>query len=608
MSRTPLPLVPLLVALAGCATLLPRETVREETRVTLAFPADTEPGVAYRWVQVDGPAVEIADADTGEASFVAPQATENYRLLFTRLSEEGGEARSRQFGVYVVARDDPPVVEAGPTVQAGEGEVVELVGTATDPERAELAFAWRQVAGPRVPLEAADAPRLRVRTPPVVARTWLRFELAASDGVNPPSRDEVTVVVDPVDSPPELSVVPEVHCREGQRVVLEARGVDPEGAELAYVWSPRAGAPRLQLDDESGPRPSFVAPLCPTGVDSYTFTFDVTASDGANFSRTERVVVTVVAAEGVPVAEAGEDLRVKEGERVRLLGRASHPENRALSFAWRQTEGSVPLVLEEADTLTPYFAAPRVPEGKRAIDAVLELTVSDGEHRARDRVAVLVEPAFSPRLKRTPLRPGQIDPLLGHEDGVLSRWIRARLAPPEDGRGFHAAGTAALEARFARSSGAITCDLPPGHWRLEGVLTLQAVDTSSRADPPGDGRGALLRFETAEGEAAAFGIATLGQRLGVQVHSLELDPHSGDWHLFPETLQVLEECAPGDELVFHVTWKDLTLSFQWGDSQAAVAEAPAHTVELSRAPELLTLSVERARVVVGELRLVGTTL
>ena len=55
---------------------------------------------------------------------------------------------------------------------------------------------------------------------------------------------------------------------------------------------------------KTGPMPSFIAPSCPAGVDSYTLTFDVTASDGANISKTERVVVTVVAdgryARGLP--------------------------------------------------------------------------------------------------------------------------------------------------------------------------------------------------------------------------------------------------------------------------------------------------------------------
>ena len=58
--------------------------------------------------------------------------------------------------------------------------------------------------------------------------------------------------------------------RERERVQLEAKGVDPEGAPLAYVWSLRTGSPALRLEGETGPTPSFIAPACPTGVDSYT--------------------------------------------------------------------------------------------------------------------------------------------------------------------------------------------------------------------------------------------------------------------------------------------------------------------------------------------------
>jgi len=593
------------VTLSGsCALILPREHVREGARVTLSFPSDNEGSKEYRWIQESGPTVEIQDEDSAEAWFVAPQSGENYRMVFARLSEKQGDAVSRQFGVYVIAKDDLPEVDAGETIFTGEGERVEFAGKATDPEGREVQYAWRQTAGPRVTLTDSDRSNSSFYTPQVTARTYLRFELAVTDFPHPATLDEVAVVVDPVDSIPTLFVDPDITTREGERVRLEAKGVDPEGAELAYVWSLRPGAPALELVDETGPTPNFVAPRCPAGVDSYTLTFDVTASDGANISQAERVVVTIVADEGVPVAKAGEDMKVREGERVRLMGRASHPEGRALSYAWRQTGGAVALQLEEEDTLTPIFSAPAVPEGKRVIEAVLELTVTDGEHRARDLVNVSIEPTYAPRLKRSALSPGEIDPLLVVEGGVLLRWIRAQLAAPDAGQGFFAAGEQSLEGRFFRSAGHLACDLPPGGWRLEGTLNLKTIDPRPD-ETQADGRGVTLRFETAEGEAAAFGIVTLGQKVGVQVRSLERDPFTGDWRVARETLNILEEIELESEVHFTATWKDLRLAFQWSQSSTAFSEQPDRVIELARAPELLTLRVERARAHVEELRLIG---
>jgi len=587
----------------GCALILPREHTREGSRVDLRLPT-AEGESSFRWIQESGPAVEIQEAEAPEAWFIAPQSRENYRMVFARLSERKGKALSRSFGVYVIAENDPPLSRAGATIFTGEGERVELPGEGVDPEGSELVYSWRQAAGPRVTLAGAGGSRAEFQAPQVVARTYLRFELAVSDGSNPAVVDEVTVVVDPVDSVPTLFVEADVTVREREQVHLEARGVDPEGAELVYVWSLRTGSPALALAEETGPTPSFTAPACPADVDSYTLTFDVTASDGANVSQTERVVVTVVADEGVPVAEAGEDLRVKEGERVRLMGRASHPEGRDLTYEWRQASGPVELQLEEANTLTPLFVAPEVPEGKRAIEAVLVLTVTDGEHRSRDLVAVQIEPTFAPRLKRTALPPGEIDRLLVAEAGFLPRWIRARLSPANAGTGFFATGEELLEARFSRASGSLSCDLPPGTWRLEGKLALNAID--HRADlTPGAGRGALLRFETAEGEACAFGLMTLGQRLGVQLRRMDRDLYTGDWLVTEEPLRVLSEVETREEVCFRATWRELRLSFRWASEERALEEAPEHVVDLARSPELLSLQIDRARAIFSELRLTG---
>jgi len=589
--------------LGGCALILPREHVREGSRVDLRL-STAEGESSFRWIQESGPTVEIHEAEAPEAWFIAPQSRENYRMVFARLSERNGKALSRSFGVYVIAENDPPLSEAGATVFTGEGERVELQGEGVDPEGTELVYTWSQAAGTRVTLAGAGSSHAEFQAPQVVARTYLRFELAVSDGSNPAVVDEVTVVVDPVDSIPTLFVEADVTVRERERVRLEAKGVDPEGAELLYVWSLRAGSPTLALVDETGPTPSFTAPACPADVDSYTLTFDVTASDGANVSQTERVVVTVVADEDVPVAEAGEDVRVKEGERVRLMGRASHPEGRDLTYEWRQASGPVELRLEEANTLTPLFVAPKVPDGKLAIEAVLVLTVTDGEHRARDLVAVQIEPTFAPRLKRTALAPGEIDRLLVSEAGLLPRWIRARLSPPSAGAGFFAAGDEGLEARFSRVSGSLSCDLPPGTWRLEGKLALNAVD--NRADlTPESGRGALLRFETAEGEACAFGLMTLGQRLGIQLRRMDRDLYTGDWLVTEKPLRVLSDVDTQEEISFRATWKDLRLSFRWASEAQAIEDAPEHVVDLARSPELLNLQIDRARAVFSELRLIG---
>jgi hypothetical protein len=91
-----------------------------------------------------------------------------------------------------------------------------------------------------------------------------------------------------------------------------------------------------------------------------------------------------------PVADAGPDQIVDESTLVSLDGTASFdPDGTIESYLWTQTSGT-PVVLDNAASATPSFAAPGV--GSEGDSLVFELTVtSDDGATASDTVTITVE-------------------------------------------------------------------------------------------------------------------------------------------------------------------------------------------------------------------------
>ena len=163
-------------------------------------------------------------------------------------------------------------------------------------------------------------------------------------------------------------------------VISGSASTDPEDNNLTYSWS-QTGGELVDNVDPSG------------GFDKMTFsfyayeqhegtelTFELTVSDG-EYSSTDEVVITVGVLNNKPIANAGEDQTVNEGDSVTLAGTATDTDGDELSLNWTQISGL-------AVTLTNgVFVAPDVNE---TTTLAFELTADDGQLTGTDTVTITV--------------------------------------------------------------------------------------------------------------------------------------------------------------------------------------------------------------------------
>ncbi|MCB9780342.1 MAG: M36 family metallopeptidase [Alphaproteobacteria bacterium] len=178
----------------------------------------------------------------------------------------------------------------------------------------------------------------------------------------------------------------------GYTDVLETRADNPLGDRRAFSGS-NAAWPEyedLVLDLGDALAGHSVRFSLRVGTDQaaseYGWELDTLVVDGLSADPFAAVVADTTDCNPVPVAIAGDDQTVTEGDEVLLDGSASYdPAGEELAFSWTVLSGEAALV--DADGATPSFVAPDV-DGDQVIE--LELTVDDGWASATDIVAITV--------------------------------------------------------------------------------------------------------------------------------------------------------------------------------------------------------------------------
>ena len=355
-------------------------------------------GAIFRWKatrMAGGQPVETHTPSEGTSSSFTPRTAGRWVFGLTVQKPRGTNlATCTAERTVVIPPNRRPTADAGSNQTVDEGDAVRLDGTASDPDGDTLTYAWRQTSGTSVTLSGSTTASPTFTAPQVTAETRLTFSLTVSDG-SLSATDSITVTVRNTTSPNRRSVAnagADQTVNEGNTVTLNGTASDPDGDTLTYAWRQTSGT-SVTLRGSTTASPTFTAPQVTTET---RLTFRLTVSDGS-FSATDSITVTVrntTSSNRRPVANAGADQTVNEGNAVTLNGTASDPDGDTLTYAWRQTSGPS-VTLSRASTARPTFTAPQVTANTRL---TFTLTVSDRSLSATDTVTVTVQAVGRGRL------------------------------------------------------------------------------------------------------------------------------------------------------------------------------------------------------------------
>jgi hypothetical protein len=169
--------------------------------------------LVYSWTQIDGPSVTLSGSGPN-ASFTAPLVTAggdpNAKVTLTfmlTVTDPNGASGSNSVQVVVANVDHSPTAVAGNNQSVNEASTVTLNGSASsDPDGDSLTYSWVQTSGPAVTLTNANTPYPRFVAPFVnAAGATLQFQLTVDDGFGGTNSATVTVTVNNINDPPNVS-------------------------------------------------------------------------------------------------------------------------------------------------------------------------------------------------------------------------------------------------------------------------------------------------------------------------------------------------------------------------------------------------------------------
>jgi hypothetical protein len=370
------------------------QTINEGVIVTLdgSNSSDPDDGIAsYLWTQTGGTSVTLSNTSNVQPTFSSPNVGPGGAALTFRLrvTDNGGLQSTDTCVVNVSWINEPPVANAGTDQTVGEAVLVTLDGSnSSDPDDGIATYAWTQTAGPAVTLSNTAAVQPTFTSPNVGAGgVALTFTLTVTDGSGVARADSTNVNVTNSNLPPVADAGQDQTVNEWVVVTLDGSGSsDPDDGIASYLWQ-QTGGPSVNLSNNTDFQPTFTAPDVGAGGESLTF--ELTVTDNGGLKSTDVSIVNVSWVNVTPIADAGPDQTLNEGETVTLDGIDSNdPDGAQLTYLWAQTSGTS-VTLSDATAVQPTFVTPTLNSGSTAM--TFSLIVEDnGGLQASANVSITV--------------------------------------------------------------------------------------------------------------------------------------------------------------------------------------------------------------------------
>ena len=212
--------------------------------------------------------------------------TNNTVHYFVARAFDGSDYETEDSNETFYTPNAPPVLDPIGNKSVNEGELLEFMVTATDPDGDSLTY-----AASNLPTGASfNATTHTFTWTPGYGQegSYTNLLFTVTDDGTPPVSDSetMTITVGDVNQPPVAHAGSDQTADEGDPITLDGSGsYDPDGTTLFFNWSQTAGT-QVMLSDVSAAQPTFSAPDVGPGGESLAFQLTVTDAYGLESSDT----------------------------------------------------------------------------------------------------------------------------------------------------------------------------------------------------------------------------------------------------------------------------------------------------------------------------------
>ncbi len=284
--------------------------------------------LSYLWNDIDGLGLDYINV--AQPSFTAPTVitNTNYRVA---LKVNDGEKYSQPDTVLITVKriNLPPEANAGADFELVSGGLGKLNGSRTeDPHGLSLIFNWTIEPNDFEPINPAEVSTDFI-APIVSDDKEYKAILTVTNSDLLSDKDTVLIKVIKSSLKPIANAGSNQTVNEGTLVELDGSASNVWESETTfYSWT----SAYLSLNEATSVKPFFIAPEVKKDT---TVTVILTINDGKQTSAPDTVKITIINVNKMPVANAGVDMVVNEGDLITLDGSASSdPDGDAIIYSW----------------------------------------------------------------------------------------------------------------------------------------------------------------------------------------------------------------------------------------------------------------------------------
>ncbi|MBC8343690.1 MAG: T9SS type A sorting domain-containing protein [Bacteroidetes bacterium] len=327
--------------------------------------------------------IVLSDSTVISPTFTSPNWTSDTSVVITLTVSDYFEKSAIDTVEIFVMGNLPPIANAGPNQMVKPGALVTLDGSRSyDPEGMFFNYSWTTGSG--IVLSDSTEVQPYFTAPNYGVDSILTFSLVVNDGEKMSLLDQVDISVFS-NFPPIANAGNDTTTIEGRTVILDgSQSFDPEGESLSFLWRVLSGrimstanpntnaSPLINIEIISDSTSSTVEVRAPYVVDREIFLIELEVSESEKIARD--TVMVMVTNNRIPIAHAGDDIEMKEGQTVYLDGNQSiDPDGTSLTYDWITPVG---ISLNNPAIATPNFTAPQVTADT---SFMFLLRVSDGD-------------------------------------------------------------------------------------------------------------------------------------------------------------------------------------------------------------------------------------